>query len=89
MAYQRSMSQGDTMRLFYSPDRPQTGDVLTMNANVMSVGGEPLRTANVVVQVKSPSQKVQSIRLQAGARISGVCLREPFPRQNRANTRSR
>jgi len=66
MAYQRNMSQGETMRLFYSPDRPQTGDVLTINANVMSVGGEPLRSANVVVQVKSPSEKVQSIRLQAG-----------------------
>ena len=66
MAYQRNMSSGDTMRLFYSPDRPQTGDVLTMNANVMSVGGEPLRSANVVVQIKAPSGKVESIRLQAG-----------------------
>ncbi len=66
MAYQRNMSQGETMRLFYSPDRPQTGDILTVNANVMSVGGEPLRTANVVVQVKTPSNKIQSIRLQTG-----------------------
>lgn len=66
MAYQRNMSQGDTMRLFYSPDRPQTGDILTMNANVMSVGGEPLRNANVVVQVKNPSGKVETIRLQTG-----------------------
>ena len=66
MAYQRNMSQGDTMRLFYSPDRPKTGEVLTLNANVMSVGGEPLRSANVVVQVKAPSEKIESIRLRAG-----------------------
>ncbi len=66
MAYQRNMSLGDTMRLFYSPDRPQTGQVLTLNANVMSVGGEPLRTANVVVQIEAPSGKVESIRLRAG-----------------------
>ncbi|MDF1811421.1 MAG: hypothetical protein P1V20_04385 [Verrucomicrobiales bacterium] len=66
MAYQRNMSQGETMRLFYSPDRPQTGDILTMNANVMSVGGEPLRNANVVVQIKTPSGKIESIRFQTG-----------------------
>jgi len=67
MAYQRNISLGDSMRLFYSPDRPQSGDLLTLNANVLSVGGEPLRSANVVVQVKSPSGKIQSVKLQPGS----------------------
>lgn len=66
MAYQRNMASDELMRLFYSPDRPQTGDTLTMNANVMSVGGEPLQSANVVVQVVAPSGKVDSIRLESG-----------------------
>jgi hypothetical protein len=54
------------MRLFYSPDRPRTGDTLTLNANVMSVGGEPLQSANVVVQVTAPSGKIETARLQPG-----------------------
>lgn len=66
MAYQRNMASDDLMRLFYSPDRPQTGETLSLNANVMSIGGEPLQAANVIVQVTSPSGKVESIRLQPG-----------------------
>lgn len=66
MAYQRNMASGETMRLFYSPDRPQSGDVMTLNANVMSIGGEPLQSATVVVQATAPSGKVESIRLQPG-----------------------
>lgn len=66
MAYQRNMASDELMRLFYSPDRPQTGDTLTLNANVMGVGGEPLQSANVVVQVVAPSGEVESIRLEPG-----------------------
>lgn len=66
MAYQRNMASDELMRLFYSPDRPQTGDTLTLNANVMSIGGEPLQDANVIVQIVAPSGKVESIRLEPG-----------------------
>jgi uncharacterized membrane protein len=63
MAYQRNMSQGDKMRLFYSPDRPATGAVLTLNANVTSLSGEPLRDGVVIAQVTAPSGKTASVRL--------------------------
>jgi hypothetical protein len=63
MAYQRSMAQGESMRLFYTPDRPQTGDVVTLNANVMSASGEPLADGKVVVQILSPSGKTETVRL--------------------------
>ena len=46
------------MRLFYSPDRPRTGDVLTLNANVMSLSGEALRDGMVIdlpKQIFAPS----------------------------------
>ncbi len=66
MSYQRNMAQGETMRLFYSPDRPGTGEVLTLNANVMSIGGEPLQRATVIVRATAPSGKTESIRLQPG-----------------------
>lgn len=63
MAYQRNMSQGEAMRLFYSPDRPEAGNVLTLNANVMSTAGDPLRTGTVIVQTVSPSGQTDSVRL--------------------------
>ncbi len=66
MAYQRNMSQGDSMRLFYAPDRPEAGNVLTLNVNVMSTTGEPLRSGTVVVQSMSPSGQTDSIRLAPG-----------------------
>jgi len=65
MAYQRNMSQGDKMRLFYSPDRPRTGAVLTLNANVSSLTGEPLHDGVVIAQITAPSGKTASVRLAA------------------------
>ncbi|TWT57880.1 hypothetical protein KOR42_12470 [Thalassoglobus neptunius] len=64
MAYQRNMSQGESMRLFYSPDRPEAGNVLTLNANVSGPTGEPLQTGTVVCQITSPSGQVETLRLQ-------------------------
>ena len=63
MAYQRNMSSGDKMRLFYSPDRPSTSAVLTLNANVTSLTGEPLRDGVVIAQITAPSGKTASVRL--------------------------
>ena len=73
MAYQRNMSQGDKMRLFYSPDRPATGAVLTLNANVIGLSGEPLRDGTVIAQITAPSGKTASVRLiSAGADAWGL-----------------
>jgi len=63
MAYQRNMSSGDKIRLFYSPDRPRAGAVLTLNANAMSTTGEPLQDGAVVAQITSPAGKIDSVRL--------------------------
>jgi len=65
MAYQRNMAAGENMRLFYSPDRPQAGEALNLNANVMNLSGEPLRDGVVVAEIASPSGKVTSVRLEA------------------------
>jgi uncharacterized membrane protein len=73
MAYQRNMAAGGNLRLFYSPDRPTTGDVLTLNANALSTTGEPLRDAVVTVQIAAPSGKTNSIRLlPAGEEAYGL-----------------
>jgi hypothetical protein len=65
MAYQRSMAHGDLMRLYFSPDRPQADDTVTLYANVMTSTGEPLRSGNVLVQIVSPGGKTESVRLAA------------------------
>ncbi len=67
MAYQRNMAGGDSMRLFYSPDRPRTGQTLSLNANVMGADGEPLQTGQVAVQMVAPSGNVQTIQLTSQA----------------------
>ncbi|HUF62602.1 MAG TPA: hypothetical protein VMN36_11055 [Verrucomicrobiales bacterium] len=73
MAYQRNMAQGDRIRLFYAPDRPRSGRTLTLNANVMSLTGEPLRDGVVVAQVISPSGRPSSVRfLPAGPEAWGL-----------------
>ena len=58
MAYQRQMAAGQSMRLFYAPDRPEAGNVLTLNANVMNTTGEPLRDGTVVVQIVAPPKMI-------------------------------
>ena len=63
MAYQRNMAGGESMRLFYSPDRPRTGQTLSLNANVMSITGEPLQNGNVNVQIVAPSGNSQTVKL--------------------------
>ena len=66
MAYRRQMAQGESMRLFYSPDRPHVDDVVMLNANVNDPLGTPVDRGSVVVQVISPSGKTQTIHLQPG-----------------------
>ena len=66
MAYRRQMAQGESMRLFYSPDRPHVDDAVMLNANVNDPLGAPLDKGSVVVEAISPSGKTQTIRLQPG-----------------------
>ena len=66
MSYRRQMAQGESMRLFYSPDRPHVDDTVMLNANVNDPLGAPLDRGSVVVEAISPSGKTQTIRLQPG-----------------------
>lgn len=73
MSYQRNMAQGEKMRLFFAPDRPRTGGAITLNANVMSLNGEPLREGAVIAQIVSATGKPSSVRLlPAGAEAWGL-----------------
>lgn len=63
MAYQRNMAGGDSLRFFYTPDRPKVGDTIALNANATTVGGEPLQSGTVNVQIIAPSGNTDTIKL--------------------------
>ncbi len=63
MAYQRNISEGESMRLYTTPERPAVGNLVTLNVNVMTDSGEPLQTGTVVVRIKSPSGQTNTVRL--------------------------
>ena len=82
MAYRRQMAQGESIRLFYSPDRPNVDDVLTLNANAIDNVGGPLDRGSVVVQAISPSGKTQTIRLQPGTEdMTGLFVGSFVPKE--------
>ncbi len=72
MAYQRNMSKGETMRLYFNQDQPQIRQSLAIHAHVMHPGGEPLTQGDVTVKITTPSGKSDSIRLISGGDEWGV-----------------
>lgn len=65
MAYQRNMAKGETMRLYYVPDQPKMNQTLTLHANVMDKGGEPLHGGEVSARITAPSGRPEIIRLNS------------------------
>jgi hypothetical protein len=65
MAYQRNMAQGESMRLYYSPEQPQVRQTVTFNANVMETSGEPLSRGDVTLSVMPPSGRVKTVRFES------------------------
>ena len=65
MAYQRNMAEGETMRLYYTPDQPRLGQGLALRANVMERSGEPLHGGDVVARIVAPSGASDSVRFQS------------------------
>ena len=62
MAYRRNMAGGETMRLYYSPEQPQAGKTITLNANVMETSGEPLGSGDVSLRIVPPSARKNPAR---------------------------
>ncbi len=65
MAYQRNMAKGETMRLYYVPDQPRMDQTLTLHANVMEPGGEPVRQGEVSARITAPSGKSETVRFRS------------------------
>ncbi|MDG1049602.1 MAG: hypothetical protein P8M11_11195 [Planctomycetota bacterium] len=72
MAYQRNMNVGESMRLFFAPDRPKARTTVALNANVMdAAGGGPIDGATVAARIQAPSGKVERVRFTQPARAEG------------------
>jgi hypothetical protein len=72
MAYRRNMAKGETMRLYYSPDQPPVRHTLTLQANVMELGGEPLAKGDVVARIVAPSGKAETVRFASAGEEWGA-----------------
>lgn len=64
MSYQRNMAAGQRVRLFYTPERPEPGSNVTLNANAFDANGAPLQEGTVLVDITSPDGRAQRIELR-------------------------
>lgn len=64
MSYQRNMAAGQRVRLFYTPERPEPGSTVTINANAFDANGAPFKEGTVVIDVEAPDGRTQRIELQ-------------------------
>ncbi len=71
MSYQRNMAAGEQIRLYFSPDRPRPGDVVTLKANAFDSNGAPLTDGAIYVDVTSPSGEKSRIELTRSAEAWG------------------
>lgn len=72
MAYQRNMNVGESMRLFFAPDRPKARTTVALNVNVMdAAGGGPVDGASVTARVEAPSGAVERVRFTQPPRADG------------------
>ncbi len=60
------------MRLYYAPDQPQIDATLTLNANVMEHGGEPLQGGDVTARITAPSGKAENVGFVSSADAWGA-----------------
>ncbi|MGD7653816.1 MAG: hypothetical protein ACQCXQ_11410 [Verrucomicrobiales bacterium] len=64
MSYQRNMAAGQSVRLFFTPERPEPGTTITLNANAFDPNGAPLQDGFVHVDITSPNGKTTRLELQ-------------------------
>ena len=64
MSYQRNMASGQRVRLFFTPERPEPGATVTLNANAFDANGAPLEKGTVAIDLTAPDGRAQRLELQ-------------------------
>jgi len=62
MAYRRNMARGERMSMSFSPEQPQLGQTLAIDARVTEASGEPLSRGEVTARITAPSGAVEAVR---------------------------
>ncbi|MFM7108035.1 MAG: hypothetical protein ACKOZU_05470, partial [Planctomycetaceae bacterium] len=62
MAYRRNMAKGERMSFSFSPEQPQLGQALALDARVAQASGEPLSRGEVSARITGPSGAVETVR---------------------------
>jgi hypothetical protein len=72
MSYQRNMAAGERVRLFYTPERPEPGAMVTIHANAFDANGAPLQDGSVRLDVTAPDGLTRRLELQSDAAAWGA-----------------
>ena len=64
MSYQRNMAAGQRIRLYFTPERPEPGDVVSFTANAFTPAGAPLSEGEILLEAKSPDGQIESRSLE-------------------------
>ncbi len=64
MSYQRNMASGQRVRVFFTPERPEPGSTVTLNANAFDANGAPLQKGKVAVDLTAPDGRTQRVELE-------------------------
>jgi len=62
MAYRRNMARGERISLSFSPEQPQLGQTIALDARVAEVSGEPLVRGEVTARITAPSAAVETVQ---------------------------
>lgn len=64
MSYQRNMASGQRVRVFFTPERPEPGSTVTINANAFDANGAPLEKGGVAIDLTAPDGRTQRLDLE-------------------------
>ena len=65
MAHRRHLAESDGIRVTFSPEAPQAGDTVYLQASVLDAAGFPLERGNVTAIVRTPSGGTERITLDS------------------------
>ena len=63
MAHRRHLAESEGMRLTFSPEAPQAGDAVYLQASVLDAAGFPLERGDVTAIVRAPNGNTERISL--------------------------
>ncbi len=63
MSYQRNMAAGERVRIFYSPERPKSGDPVFLTANAFEDNGAPLKEGILQADIEAPDGTTRRVKL--------------------------